>query len=155
MQKGTVLLIVLLLVLVVAGSGYFLYSKGYFGAKGQPLNKPTGVFDYGSTPSAGSGPSSLTTPSEGVGNVTSSKMSLTVISPANGATLNSASVIVTGKTSPRAEVFINDKETKAGADGKFSLKITLDEGQNVVVVMANDEAGNVVEQDISVNIQTF
>ena len=154
MQKGTVLLIVLLLVLVVVGSGYFLYSKGYFGARGQPLNKPTGVFDYG-TPAPGKTPSPTAQGSQQVGNVTSSKMSLTVISPANGATLNSASVIVTGKTSPRAEVFINDKETRAGADGKFSLKITLDEGQNVVVVMANDEAGNVVEQDISVNIQTF
>lgn len=77
-------------------------------------------------------------------------MTLTVTSPANGATVTNASLTVSGKTAPRAEISVNDKETRADASGNFSAIITLDEGENTVMVIANDADGNVAEKQISV-----
>lgn len=77
-------------------------------------------------------------------NITSDKISLTANVDANGN--------VTGKTSPFAEVFINDQTVKADKDGNFSLKISLDEGENQVLVSANDSDGNVAEQNLTVNV---
>jgi hypothetical protein len=153
MRKGPALILVAIAVfLILAASGYFLYTKGYFVRslvpsevtsevlKGVPSDRP------------------LTTEIEMIdeaGNLTSGNITLTITSPLNGATLNSTTVNISGKTSPRADVFVNDKETKADAQGNFSLKIELEEGQNSLVVIANDESGNVVEQVFSVNIQSY
>ncbi len=75
---------------------------------------------------------------------------LVVNSPVDGATVTSASLSVRGKTAPLAEVFINDVETRADASGNFTAQITLDEGENTVVVMVNDADGNVVEKELTV-----
>ena len=85
----------------------------------------------------------------------STTLPLTVTYPANNATLSSSSLTLTGKTAPNADVFVNDQTTKADANGNFSVKLTLDEGQNGVVVNANDVNGNVAEVDLSVNVQTY
>jgi hypothetical protein len=86
---------------------------------------------------------------------TSNKISLVLTSPLNGVTLKSGVVSIKGKTSPNAEVFVNDASTKADAQGNFTLNLTLDEGSNTVTVTANDADGNVTEQNLSVNVQTF
>lgn len=89
------------------------------------------------------------------GSVTSDKISLEVTSPADGAKLTSATTTVKGKTAPMADVFINDKETKADSNGNFSLSLSLDEGENQIVVIVNDSLGNSAEKDILVTVQTF
>ena len=92
---------------------------------------------------------------QGAGTVASDKISLTVTSPKNGDTLDSTNVTVKGKTTPGADVFVNDVVGKADASGNFSISIGLDEGSNVIVVSANDSVGNATEQDLNVTVASF
>jgi hypothetical protein len=154
LQKGNALLIILILVVIVAAAGYYFYSKGYLGSKLAQAPGATSVFNYGSTPLT-TNSSATTAPAQETGNVSSNNISLVVTAPMDGSTLTSPSVTVTGKTSAFADVFVNDQEVTADSNGNFSLKMTLDEGQNGLVITANDANGNVVEKDISVNVQSF
>ncbi len=85
------------------------------------------------------------------GSVLASEITLTITSPANGVTVSSASITIKGKTKANAEVFVNDEETRADASGNFSVKLTLDEGDNPIVISANDADGNFAEKEIMVN----
>jgi len=78
-------------------------------------------------------------------------LTLTISSPAYGVTVTSAKLTVRGKTLPKAEVFVNDVETVADGSGNFSATLTLDEGENYIIVFANDDAGNAVEKELIVN----
>lgn len=70
-------------------------------------------------------------------------------------TIFSKSILkVKGVTEPNAEVFVNMKQLKADASGDFSAVLNLDEGQNMIVVVANDESGNYAEKEISVKLET-
>lgn len=79
-----------------------------------------------------------------------SGISLTVSSPANNTTTSSESITVKGKTVAGAEVFVNDAETRADASGNFSVTITLDEGENYILVVVNDALGNYSEKELTV-----
>lgn len=79
------------------------------------------------------------------------EISLVVSSPLDGATVKSATIVIKGKTVANAEVFINEAETMADASGNFSKSITLDEGDNIIIVMVNDASGNVAEKDLTIN----
>jgi hypothetical protein len=79
------------------------------------------------------------------------EITLTITSPQNGATVTTSTVTIKGKTVPKADIFINEAETVADANGSFSKSITLDEGDNIIIVMANDAKGNVAEQDLTIN----
>jgi hypothetical protein len=78
---------------------------------------------------------------------------LTITSPVPNSTVTTATVTVSGKTFPNAEVFINEVEVVADAAGSFSSPISLDEGENIISVTANDEAGNVAEQELVVTYE--
>ena len=78
---------------------------------------------------------------------------LTIASPANASIVTTSTLAVKGKTTPKAEVFVNDKETIADSNGNFSVTLTLDEGDNPIVVLANDENGNEAEQELSVTYE--
>jgi cytoskeletal protein RodZ len=155
-QRGNSPLIILILfIVVVAGLAYLLYSKGYFGM-GQIANVATNQETaYRQITGGNTGVTSSTSSTSETGNVTSPAISITITSPQNGATLSSGTVTVTGKTSPNADVFVNDQEVHADASGNFSAKIDLDEGQNEIIVTANDAYGNAAEQDINVTVQSF
>lgn len=155
-QKGNALLIVLVLVLLLGAAGYFLYSQGYL-AKYLPQGQTaqTDVFNYAASGSNQQSSGSNQASTDEVGNVSSKNIDLTVNYPADGSTLTSSTINVTGTTTPGADVFVNDQAGKADPNGNFSIKITLDEGQNGLVVIANDANGNVAERDLSVNVQTF
>jgi cytoskeletal protein RodZ len=77
-------------------------------------------------------------------------LSLTILAPQNNSTVTSSTVIVSGKTSPGAEVAINDTELRANGAGDFSTAISLDEGENPLIIVANDAEGNSAEKEISV-----
>lgn len=89
------------------------------------------------------------------GKTASSKIFLEISQPQDGATIDDLSVFVKGKTLPRAEVFINEVETKANSQGNFSARITLDEGENLIYVLANDAEGNFLEKEITVIVESF
>lgn len=82
--------------------------------------------------------------------VLSSGITLSVSLPVNNSTVSNSSLTVKGKTVAGAEVFINDTETKADTVGNFSATITLEEGDNYILVVANDAAGNYSEKELSV-----
>jgi hypothetical protein len=81
-------------------------------------------------------------------------IALTIDSPENNSTVSSSEVTVSGKTVVSAEVSVNDKDIKVDQDGNYSVKITLDEGENTITVVANDENGSYAEGEVTVNLNT-
>lgn len=81
------------------------------------------------------------------------EITLTITAPASGSTTANASIVVKGKTIPRAEVFINEYSLKADNAGNFAYTVSLDEGENIIIVVANDENGNLAEAELIVNYQ--
>lgn len=75
---------------------------------------------------------------------------LQILSPSDGSTVTSPNITFRGNTVAQAEVFVNDKEVIADAEGNFSLPLTLEEGDNPIMVVANDAEGNVSEAEIVV-----
>ena len=140
-HKAIVIGIFVVLLVVVAGIRYFAnQSLVTPGSLMTLTEKSTAPADDSSVPPTGT--PGLTTPA--------AKITLTITSPANGATVTSSSVKVQGKTLPNAEVFVNEKETKADKNGNFSVTMTLDEGENYMIVVANDELGNVAETELAI-----
>ena len=130
------LVIVAVLVLV-----YVVVTKGYLSRGGTPTTDTA-------TPSGSVAPIAT-------GITTSSIMSLVITSPINNSTLDSTNATVKGKTSPKAEIFVNDQEGTADANGNFSISIGLDEGSNLITVSANDAEGNVSQQELNVTVVSF
>lgn len=79
-----------------------------------------------------------------------SGIQLTVTAPSGNMTVSSSSLTVRGKTAIGAEVFVNDIESKADSSGNFSATLTLDEGENYILVVANDSSGNYAEKEFTV-----
>ncbi len=83
-----------------------------------------------------------------------SGLSLTINQPADKSSVTASTVTVSGKTQPKADVSVNDTDLKADIQGNFSTRITLDEGENTIVIVATDENGNYAEKEITVTYQT-
>jgi hypothetical protein len=79
-----------------------------------------------------------------------SSISLQILSPSNGSRVTTPTVTIRGKTMPNAEVFVNDKELTADADGNFSVDLILEEDENPILVVANDAQGRAAETEFSV-----
>lgn len=77
-------------------------------------------------------------------------LTLTLTSPKANATVTSSSLTVKGKTSPKAEIFVNEAETVADANGNFSVTVELEEGENYLLVAVTDADGNYKEQELTV-----
>jgi ABC-type lipoprotein release transport system permease subunit len=74
----------------------------------------------------------------------------TIISPVTHSTVNTKTVTVSGKTVPNADVYVNEIDAKANAQGDFSVNYQLEEGINYLVVGGNDTYGNYQEQELVV-----
>lgn len=74
----------------------------------------------------------------------SSAFTLTLETPHDGETLHVSPVLVIGQTSPGAVVSVNDAVSIANPQGRFSLAVPLQEGPNVLEVIASDSAGEQV-----------
>ncbi len=79
---------------------------------------------------------------------------LTVTAPQANSTVSSSAISVSGKTVPNAEIFVNEIDTKADAGGNFTVPYVLEEGENYIVVGANDDSGNYHEQEIMVTFES-
>lgn len=138
------LYLTLLVVLLVAGGAWLVMKKS-------PSTQPSVSGIPATSQVNGTQGSPAVQPTAGSQAVSATnQITLTVTSPANNATVTSGTVIVRGKTVPNADVFVNDAETKADASGNFSASLTLDEGENPIVVVANDTNGDTAEQNILV-----
>ena len=85
--------------------------------------------------------------------LTNAGLSLSITSPVSGQTVSTGQITVKGKTAPKAEVFVNDVELIADATGNFTQVVTLDEGENYILVVANDTDGNFAEKELIITYQ--
>lgn len=83
-----------------------------------------------------------------------SEIALEILEPKNGAVVSQSSILIRGKTSPKAEVFVNDTAAKADAQGNFAISVVLEEGDNTILVIANDEKGNYAEKELMVTLES-
>lgn len=139
-------IVVLVVLLVIAG--VFLFRKGMVNTL--PSISPNSQ----QTPAANTnGTNSVNViPSEAITNV--NQITLEVALPQDRSTVTTATITVAGKTSPNADVFINDKQLVADSQGNFSTQLTLDQGDNEIAIVANDQNGNSSEKDLTVTLQT-
>lgn len=73
--------------------------------------------------------------------VAGQKVFLTITSPVDEVTVSQNKVTVTGKTVAGADVSVNEKDLTADADGNFSATISLDEGENPILITAGNGDG--------------
>ncbi len=138
MAKAYFLLIGLLVVFALAIGGYAFYKSGAT-IPAVPSYTQMGTTSYPNQPSQ------ATTPTQ------NNQISLTIVSPKNGTVLSGATVQVTGKTTPGADISINDADLKADAQGNFTTTVNLEEGDNYILVTAVNDSGAVSEQEITVS----
>ncbi len=85
-----------------------------------------------------------------------SEVTITIESPADGAEVfgkNSQNLTVSGKVSqPEATVTVNGSFARVDGEGRFSVVIHLNEGDNTVLVKAVGRAGNAAEKTIRVKL---
>ncbi len=137
--------LVVLFVIAAAALGFVGYKyvkKGGINYNVIPSTTTNQTQPSGGFPNSGSSSQSATK----VGG----EISLTIDTPANNSTVTSPTVKVSGKTVPNADVSVNDTELKADGSGNFSTTVTLDEGENIIGIVANDANGNSSEQDLTV-----
>ena len=67
---------------------------------------------------------------------------LTVSQPADGSIVDIGSVEVTGHTTPDAVVSINGELVEVDGEGNFTIMVVLEEGPNIIEVIASDLEGN-------------
>lgn len=140
MNKGLIIVLIVVGVLVLGGAGFVGYKMLY------PPTVPVVPLPVIKTPAAApSGAPSATKPVN--------QISLQITQPTNGQVLSAVTVNVTGKTVANAEVSVNDKDVKADATGNFSTTVNLEEGDNPIMVTAFDADGNTSEQELTVTYQ--
>lgn len=138
MKLFTIILFVILLIAAVVGIGVYSRSKNTTNPAVVP-GIPSGLTGAAPVTTAVSAPLS-----------TVAQISLRITSPSTGSTVTSPSVVVRGVTVPKADVFVNDSQVSADSGGNFSVPVTLDEGDNSIVITANDANGNYAEQELTV-----
>ncbi len=80
-------------------------------------------------------------------------VALQVLSPQDGAVVNTPQIQVSGTASPGAVVTVNDTIILVGADGGFSAAVALDAGPNLVDVIASNDSGDSKTVDLTVTYQ--
>ena len=67
---------------------------------------------------------------------------LQVLSPQDEAVVNTSQVDVIGAAPARSVVSVNDEILIIGDDQQFKTTLSLDEGPNLIEILASDENGN-------------
>lgn len=78
---------------------------------------------------------------------------LEVTSPGDGSSISGglAEVEVKGQTDPGVRLTVNDRVVVVGGDGNYVTKWRLNEGENLLVIVAADRAGNSSRKEIRVD----
>jgi len=144
MKKGNTLVIILFVLLIIFGFFVFLIKKQNFNNL-----RLKNIFQNNQVKPTNLNQSEIPTIEPVLQGIT-----LEINEPKSKTVFKSSSIKVSGKTSAYAEVYINDFETKADGAGNFSVNYNLDEGENLLTVVANDASGNYAEKEITVYLQT-
>jgi len=67
---------------------------------------------------------------------------LELTAPKEGTTVNVGRIEVAGRTNPDSEVFVNEEQVYPDQNGNFYKGVTLQEGENYIVVTAGNEQGD-------------
>jgi glucodextranase-like protein len=84
---------------------------------------------------------------------TSGSLTVRVLQPEEGATYQTDTVKVKGEAPPETVVTVNDDILIVGSDGKFETEVLLEEGPNVIEIVASDVEGNEVAFEIAVTYE--
>jgi hypothetical protein len=95
----------------------------------------------------------LTAPAQQGVTHTSGSLTVKLIEPQDGDTVDTDVVTVKGEAPPETVVSVNDDILVVGADGKFESDVALEEGPNVVEIVASDLDGNEVTFVVPVTYQ--
>jgi len=76
---------------------------------------------------------------------------LSVETPQNEEEVDSEFIHVEGLTEPQAHLKVNDKAVAVDDKGKFVTALIPKSGWNSITLIAEDEAGNITKQELSVN----
>ena len=77
---------------------------------------------------------------------------LTVTQPADNSIINADKLEVRGHTTPGAVVSVNGEMAVADTEGIFAVTLTLEEGPNIIEVIASDEEGNEARTSLTVTL---
>jgi hypothetical protein len=72
-----------------------------------------------------------------------------------GDVVSTPTLTIKGKTEPGADVLVNGKAVKVEDDGTFEETVDLEEGTNLITVVAIDDAGNEVKVTRAINREAF
>jgi hypothetical protein len=90
--------------------------------------------------------------SEGI-TQTSGSLTVKLLQPQDGVTVSTDVVTVKGEAPLETVVTVNDDILIVGADGKFESDVGLEEGPNVIEIVASDLEGNEVTFIVTVTYQ--
>lgn len=90
--------------------------------------------------------------SEGI-TQTSGSLTVKLLEPQDGVTVNTDLLTVRGEAPPETVVTVNDDILVVGADGKFESDVALEEGPNVIEIVASDLEDNEVTFIVTVTYE--
>lgn len=79
---------------------------------------------------------------------------LEITSPADGAEVSDAQIVVTGKTDSKNKISVNQKETRIDKKGGFYVETPLSYGKNSINVVAENKAGRKTEKNLLITRKT-
>ncbi|TET25290.1 MAG: cadherin-like beta sandwich domain-containing protein [Dehalococcoidia bacterium] len=79
-------------------------------------------------------------------------LSLTVSQPVDGSVVTVGEVEVRGSTSPGAVVSVNGEIIVADIQGTFAITLPLEEGPNIIEIIASDEEENEASTELIVTL---
>lgn len=77
-----------------------------------------------------------------------------IASPVDDAFLNQSLITVSGQASPDVTLTVNDIPVPVGEDGAFNHQLTLEEGDNLIRIVATDDVGNVTLEELVVHLKS-
>ena len=145
MKRGTAALaLMLLLTLTIFISGC---------AKEEAISTPTPTSVITPTPTAKQTPT-ITSAHTYIPTPSPTVLLLQITQPIDGAQVSTSAVLVTGKTIPGAVVSVSIDDTveiaNVDQNGNFSVTVNLEEGPNLIEVVASDRLGNEKSSSIAV-----
>lgn len=75
---------------------------------------------------------------------------LDITSPKDGDSINASSVTITGQLDPGSTVAINDHLAIVDSNGNFQASVNLQNGDNLIKIVATDTAGNTISKQLQV-----
>jgi hypothetical protein len=75
---------------------------------------------------------------------------LDIVEPADNSVVEARELEIKGHTIPEATVSINGDLTFADSDGLFEITIILEEGPNIIEIIASDDEGNEARTSLAV-----